>query len=226
MKLLVIGEEIRREELKDALGTGHEITEADIIYQLSEEDFDQFDLIFDLNGDEGAVILDEIEALSGTPLIICAVKTQLAEMIDGLEYDGGVFGMNCLPGFIKRNRKEFSLYRDSDREELESFLNTFGWDYDIVEDRVGMVTPRILAMIINEACYTVQEGTAGMADIDTSMKLGTNYPFGPFEWADKIGVKEIYDILDAMYLDTRDPRYKIAPLLKTHYLKDQAFLNK
>jgi 3-hydroxybutyryl-CoA dehydrogenase len=78
-------------------------------------------------------------------------------------------------------------------------------------------------MIINEACYTVQEGTATIADIDTAMKLGTNYPFGPFEWANKIGVKHVYETLLAVYTDTNDERYKICPLLKTKYLRNENF---
>jgi 3-hydroxybutyryl-CoA dehydrogenase len=97
------------------------------------------------------------------------------------------------------------------------------WNYKIVEDRVGMVTPRIIFMIINEACYTLQEGTASMQDIDISMKLGTNYPMGPFEWANKIGINHVYQTLENLYQDTHDERYKVCPLLKTKYLKGEDF---
>ena len=98
-----------------------------------------------------------------------------------------------------------------------------GVEYDTVEDRVGMVSPRILFMIINEACYTLQEGTAAVNDIDIAMKLGTNYPLGPFEWCDKIGINEVFETLVAIYEDTKDERYKICPLLKSKYLKNQPF---
>ena len=81
-----------------------------------------------------------------------------------------------------------------------------------------MVTPRIIFMIINEAYYTVQEGTATREDIDQGMKLGTNYPFGPFEWAEKIGLDNVYETLEAIYEDTKEERYKICPLLKREYL--------
>jgi 3-hydroxybutyryl-CoA dehydrogenase len=84
---------------------------------------------------------------------------------------------------------------------------------------VGLVTPRVLSMIINEAFYTCQEKTATAADIDLAMKLGTNYPFGPFEWAEKIGLRQVYQLLEAVYEDTRDERYKICPLLKKEYLR-------
>ena len=70
-------------------------------------------------------------------------------------------------------------------------------------------------MIINEAYYTLQEGTASRADIDTAMKLGTNYPFGPFEWSKRIGIKTIVKLLDNIYADTHDERYKICPLLRS-----------
>jgi 3-hydroxybutyryl-CoA dehydrogenase len=50
------------------------------------------------------------------------------------------------------------------------------------------------------------------------MKLGTAYPHGPFEWCDKIGIVNVYEILNAMAADTHDERYKICSLLKTEYL--------
>jgi 3-hydroxybutyryl-CoA dehydrogenase len=50
------------------------------------------------------------------------------------------------------------------------------------------------------------------------MKLGTNYPLGPFEWAKKIGIENVYLVLDSVYKDTKDERYKICPLLKKEYL--------
>ena len=69
-------------------------------------------------------------------------------------------------------------------------------------------------MIINEAYFTVQEGTAEKDAIDQAMKLGTNYPHGPFEWAEMIGLENVLDLLEAVYADTRDERYKVCPLLK------------
>ena len=78
-------------------------------------------------------------------------------------------------------------------------------------------------MIINEACYTLQEGTATIPDIDLGMKLGTSFPKGPFEWANLIGVSEVYHTLKAIYEDTKDERYKICPLLKTKHLKGERF---
>jgi 3-hydroxybutyryl-CoA dehydrogenase len=74
-------------------------------------------------------------------------------------------------------------------------------------------------MIINEAFFTVQEGTASREDIDTGMKLGTAYPKGPFEWMNEVGIENVYLALEAIYNDTKDGRYKICPLLKKEYLQ-------
>jgi 3-hydroxybutyryl-CoA dehydrogenase len=58
-----------------------------------------------------------------------------------------------------------------------------------------------------------QEGTASRADINTAMRLGTNYPMGPFEWCDKIGIRHVCGVLDAVYRATGNERYKISALL-------------
>ncbi len=77
-----------------------------------------------------------------------------------------------------------------------------------------MVAPRVLFLIINEAFLLMQEGTAKVGDIDTAMKLGTNYPNGPFEWAAKIGLNNIIETLEAMFEETGDLRFKPVDALK------------
>lgn len=224
MKLLLVGEETRRQELLSCLSGEHEITMADIAYEVEFDTLSGYDAIFDLNADEDTSLIDEYPYDGSVVLIASAVKSQLAGMVDFLNYEGGIFGMNCLPTFINKPLKEVSVLRDEDISALRDFMEKMGWEYQLVSDRIGMVTPRVICMIINEACYTVQEGTATIPDIDKSMKLGTAYPMGPFEWADKIGVKDVFETLEAMYGDTGDDRYRICPLLKTHYLKDLPFL--
>jgi len=126
-----------------------------------------------------------------------------------------LFGFNGLPTFFNRPLLEISTLKRENLETLNHIMQFLGADYRLVADRVGMVTPRIIAMVINEAYYTLQEGTANKADIDLSMKLGVNYPHGPFEWASLIGLKNIVQLLDTLFADTHDERYKVCPLLKT-----------
>lgn len=225
MKILVRGEKIITAELKQKLPNA-DVTE------IQDTDFPQIDLsgydvIFDLSIDEQASTLKYYAPLKNIPVFVGAVKIQLAAAANlyGREILCTLIGINDLPTFINRSLAEVSLLDKTDEATLQQTMQKLGWDYKLVEDRVGMVTPRIIIMIINEACYTLQEGTASMQDIDTSMKLGTNYPFGPFEWADKIGIKHVYETLKAVYDDTHDERYKICPLLKTIYLKNGSFYN-
>ena len=76
-------------------------------------------------------------------------------------------------------------------------------------------------MIINEAFYAAGESIATKEDIDTAMKLGTNYPKGPFEWASEIGIIELYNLLNAIYMETGEVRYKPSPLLKEEFSNSQ-----
>ena len=72
-------------------------------------------------------------------------------------------------------------------------------------------------MIINEAFFALGEGVSTMEEINLAMKLGTNCPYGPFEWEEKIGLQNIYRLLHK--LSATDKRYSIAPLLKKKYFE-------
>jgi 3-hydroxybutyryl-CoA dehydrogenase len=225
MKILARGSKNRIKELQEKLkNVSCELTCLDDSDLLSAN-VHNFDVIFDLKFDEKSDQLKYFAGLKGIPVIVCAVKQQLAKAAFdyGRRIDCVLIGINALPSFLQRPLGEVSLLNDTDKGIATSLFQKFNWEVKMVQDRVGMVTPRIIFMIINEACYTLQEGTASMADIDTSMKLGTNYPFGPFEWANKIGVKHVYETLEALYQDTHDERYKVCPLLKTKYLKSEEF---
>ena len=134
-----------------------------------------------------------------------------------------LFGFCGLPTLLNRPLLEVSLYNPENAPQLAEVCAALGTDYRVVQDRVGLVTPRVVCMIINEACYTLQEGTASIQDLDKSMKLGTSYPRGPFEWANLIGVSRVYDVLEALWQDTHDERYKVCPLLKTMCLRGESF---
>jgi 3-hydroxybutyryl-CoA dehydrogenase len=75
------------------------------------------------------------------------------------------------------------------------------------------ILERVVAQLVNEACFAVEEGVAEPADVDRAMKLGLNHPRGPFEWAERLGPKRIAEILDALD-DGADQRYRAADLLR------------
>jgi len=221
MKIFVTGPESRYNELSKSLPPKAEVE----FYYAIDTDLEQYDVIFDLQLDERPENIDDYKVLAGKPVFACSVKRSLADIaaFGNNEIDCYLFGLNALPAFLIRDTKEISLWNTDHKPFLTQCLTPINWDYQLVEDRVGMVSPRVIAMIINEACYTLQEGTATLDAIDKSLKKGVNYPMGPFEWADKIGLKDVYETLEALNEDTRDERYKIAPLLKSHYLKEEGF---
>ena len=129
-----------------------------------------------------------------------------------------VYGFCGLPTLLNRPLLEVSVVLGGDEAPLRAVCSTLGTDYRVVADRVGLATPRVLAMLVNEACYTLQEGTAEAAAIDRAMQLGTNYPRGPLTWGDAIGPARVLAVLDALWHDTHDPRYRACPLLRTRAL--------
>ena len=81
-----------------------------------------------------------------------------------------------------------------------------------VKDEPGFIAGRVLAMIINEAWFTKEENISSEKEIDIAMKLGTGYPYGPFEWTSIIGANHIVDLLHK--LAATDARYIPCELLK------------
>jgi len=112
-----------------------------------------------------------------------------------------------------------SFTSENNFDKVKKLFENLGKEVFIVTDRVGMISLRIISMIINEAYLVLQEGTSNKEDIDIAMKLGTNYPFGPVEWSEKIGVDLIYNILKSMSDEFGDDRYRITPLLKEKYFE-------
>ena len=97
---------------------------------------------------------------------------------------------------------------------VQSFFRSIGKEIELVQDRVGMVFPRIVCQMINEAAFALQEEIASPREIDVAMKVGANYPLGPIEWADRIGLEHVYAVLKALQTDLGGDRYCVAPLLK------------
>ena len=83
-----------------------------------------------------------------------------------------------------------------------------------VNEAAGFVVNRILIPMINEAAFIKMEGVSNINDIDTAMKLGANHPMGPLELGDFVGLDVVLAIMDVLYNETGDSKYRACPSLR------------
>lgn len=142
------------------------------------------DLLFD--GTKERVM--QLGALKCRSTVINAVTATLDET------DQQFIRINAWPGFLRRELIEAAAI-DADRAAAEHLFSLLGKKTEWVPDICGFISARVVATIINEAFFALEEKISTEKEIDTAMKLGTNYPLGPFEWAEKIGIKQVYTLL-------------------------------
>jgi 3-hydroxybutyryl-CoA dehydrogenase len=85
------------------------------------------------------------------------------------------------------------------------------------------IAARIIATLVNEAASAVGEGVATPEAVDTAMRLGTNYPSGPLEWGERIGLSHVVHTLDALHAAEPDGRYRVVPLLRSLAERGESF---
>ena len=89
-----------------------------------------------------------------------------------------------------------------------------GQTVSVIEESIGFIAQRVLAMVVNLACDLAQQGIATANDIDQAVKLGLGYPHGPISWGDLLGADRILLILQRIYALTGDQRYRPSPWLQ------------
>jgi 3-hydroxybutyryl-CoA dehydrogenase len=182
MRLSILADEILRDEfLQKGVPAGIEISWESSLEGLINTRADAyFDLLF------------KNESLRVEALKLLPAQVYINAVADTLAEIGQPFiRINAWPGFLNRNIIEVVA---GDTAQTAA-LDTLGWKYTIVPDQPGMIAPRVIAMIVNEAYFALGEEVSTKEEIDIAMKLGTNYPFGPFEWAEKIGLDKIAALL-------------------------------
>jgi 3-hydroxybutyryl-CoA dehydrogenase len=165
-------------------------------------------LILDVTGDEGPDA-----PLEGGPQAICCS----AGSLHALDPGGAAAGFHALPPLAEARVVELTRGRDTARaaaDATERFFATLGKRTVWVGDGPGLVLGRIVCQLINESAFALGEGVGSAHDIDAGMVNGLNYPRGPLAWADEIGLDHVAAVLDGLYDELHEERYRMAPALR------------
>ncbi|MBM4447148.1 MAG: 3-hydroxyacyl-CoA dehydrogenase family protein [Chloroflexi bacterium] len=145
---------------------------------------------------------------SGIPIGLLASATKRPEKVIGMHFFSPVPMMRGIE-IVK------SLLTSEETLKVSyEFAKSIGKEPVVVKDSPGFVTNRIIPLVMNEGAKLLEEGLATMEDIDKIVRISFNWPMGPFELCDLIGIDVGVDLLEGIYQQTGWERYKPAPLLK------------
>ena len=202
MQIIILCTEAQKKEITIQEGTGHLITFIQSFGQF--EQYKDADVFIDLTFDMEPGKITFFKTLSKT-VIIHSVEDTLEQM------NVPFIRINGWPTFLKPFVAEASGNSKKAMQEAEAALQTLGRKIEWLPDEPGFVTARVICCIINEAYFALADGVSTKEEMDAAMKLGTAYPYGPFEWASLMGLKNVAGLL--LKLSKKNIRYQPCPLL-------------
>lgn len=184
------------------------IEEYDLIIEAVEEDFDIKVKVFqelDKLAKKDAIFVSNTSTLSLTKI---SEKTSRPDKMIGLHF------LNPVPK-IPLVEIVKCLHTSNETVELvKEFVSKIGKTPVEVYEYPGFITTRSIVPLINEAMHILLEGVATAKDIDTAMKLGYNFQYGPLEMADMMGLDEVLTWMETLWNTLGEPRYRPNPMIR------------
>jgi 3-hydroxybutyryl-CoA dehydrogenase len=147
----------------------------------------------------------------GAPLLVLCAAQSLAT-----RGEPAAVGFHLLPPLAETRLVELTRRPESQpfaADAAEEFFARLGLVPEWVEDAPGLVLGRIVSQLVNEALFAVGEGVGTADDVDAGLTLGLNHPRGPLAWAEAMGLEHVTAVLDGLWFERREERYRPAPLL-------------
>jgi 3-hydroxybutyryl-CoA dehydrogenase len=225
MKVVIAGEGPLAADLsKLCTDAGHTVSlflvetlrEAQTAWQLDEE-AQSADIAIECHNESKEAKRRLIEIVDSAKIVCAsALACSTTEAASWAARPALVAGWGALPPLEKGGVMELAAGLQSSAETMQTaqeFWASLGLQTITVADGPGLVRARILSMLVNEAATALMEGVAAPADIDTAMRLGTNYPRGPLAWGDLIGLDVVLGVLRGLHDEYGEDRYRPCPLL-------------
>ncbi|NLA37436.1 MAG: 3-hydroxybutyryl-CoA dehydrogenase [Actinobacteria bacterium] len=185
-----------------------DLADCDLVIESVVEDLETKKALFrelDAAVKDGAILATNTSTL---PIVELAVVTNRPELVVGVHFFNPAPAMKLVEIISPITAAE------STTAAVTEFASTCGKNPVAVQDRAGFIVNALLFPYLNNAIRMLENGTANREDIDTAMKGGCNFPMGPLELLDLVGLDTSLSILDALYDEFRDPNYAAAPVLR------------
>jgi len=216
-----LNESVRRKDLTEWV---RDKTLKNIKTTTRPEDLSGMDIIFEAVPEKEEIKSDVLEMLDE----ICSEETLFATVTSSLSITR-MASLVCKPERFIGTRFThpayvFSLvevirgFQTSDETfaKTKQFMEKLGKTVIVSKDFPGFIVNRLVLPMINEAVFSLMDGVASVETIDAATRMGTGLPMGPFRMADIMGLDTCLDIMEILYTEFGDSKYRPAPLLRKY----------